>query len=81
MGGGSEESTHFSFKNCLLLSVAQKRKMLPGKTGNVFRIFSKLPFQNKCKYEYSTLRRIFLMPKKIHLNTKGFAFSLIWKGI
>ena len=78
--GGSEESRHF-FSSTVYYEVSHKREKCCREKLVTFSEFSKLPFQNKCKYEYSTLRRIFLMPKRIHLNTKGFAFSLIWKGI
>ena len=60
--------------------VSHKREKCCREKLATFSEFSKLPFQTKCKYEYSTLRRIFLMPKKIDLNTKGFVFSSLGKG-
>ena len=78
--GGSEEARHFYFKICLL-RVSHKREKCCWKKLATFSEFSRLPFQNKCTYEYSTFRRIFLMPKNNYSNMKGFAFSLIWKGI
>ena len=63
VGKGSEECRHFYFKNCLLRSVAQKRKMLLEKLAT-FSEFSKLPFQNKCKYKTLRCQEFFLCPEK-----------------
>ena len=81
VGGGGVRNLHIFLSRTVYYEVSHKREKCCREKLATFSEFSKLPFQTKCKYEYSTLRRIFLMPKKIHLNTKGFAFSLIWKGI
>ena len=80
-GGGGVRNLDIFLSRTVYYEVSHKRQKCCWKKLATFSEFSKLPFQNKCKYKYSTLPRIFLMPRRIHLNMKGFEFSLIWKGI
>ena len=80
-GVGGERNLDIFISRSVYYAVSHKREKCCWKKLATFSEFSRLPFQNKCTYEYSTLRRIFLMPKNNYSNMKGFALSLIWKGI